>query len=215
MQIGWTFDPDSPTYMVREPDAAEIIHGYQTRAYLWSRTILCRSCTALIPLSPQWQLSKDVGILLWPDPHSLVVGFEAVPRKEMSSPTIKKGIATCPVCGASTPRGYPAAEARADRMGHVEYCRVKRWHYPIYRAGKRPRQGKGPMEFQVPNGGGFWHSVKERERVLGLAGMIDQTWQTDPRLAHIFDPDYEDDGLTTLLDLAGLPAWDCGHGSMK
>lgn len=206
-QTGWTFDAENPTYMVKAPPPRKSIHhGYLVQAYLWTRTILCPSCTGLIPLSPQWKLSKDVGVLLVPERSIGVVGFQVVPIEEMSKGTIGLGIATCPLCGAVARNGYPSQEAMADRMGHIEYVRCKRWCYPKYRVGKRPIQGKDKLEFEVPNGGGFWHSVKERERVLTLSGIVDDTWQTDPRIAPFLDPDYVDDGVSTLLDLVGLPS---------
>lgn len=88
-----------------------------TRAFLFSMTILCPYCTALIPLAPNWKLSPKDGIRVTNDKLWKVPGFEVVRIRYMSPGTVRKRIATCPQCGGVCERGYPAQEAQAGRMG--------------------------------------------------------------------------------------------------
>ena len=162
-QMGLSFDPDNPKpYIVPAPaPKRELMQGTMVHAYLWSRTVLCPNCTGLIPLAPNWRLSPQKGLRLFSHPDYLVCDFAVVPRAEMSPGTIRKGITTCPHCGTTTPKGYIRDECAATpheggdkpwfvgetgRFGSVEYCKVCNYYYPIYRAGKPPKQGKiGPF----------------------------------------------------------------------
>ena len=103
------------------------LHKY-VWSYLWSRTISCPDCGSLIPLSPNWRLdAHGKGIRLLPDPGQGSCRFEIVNSAREHSPgTVARGKATCPYpqCGATTPAGYLANEAKAGRMGHQLYCVV-------------------------------------------------------------------------------------------
>lgn len=103
------------------------LHKY-VWSYLWSRTVACPDCGNLIPLSPNWRLDGGgKGIRLLPDSARGVCDFEVVNTTgEQSRGTVTRGTATCPYpgCGATTPSGYPAEEAGADRMGQQLYCVV-------------------------------------------------------------------------------------------
>ena len=187
-QVGWSFDGTPSSYVVREPSLpeSEIHEGWMCRAYLHARTVLCPSCTGLIPLSPNWRLSKDLGIRLKPLMDYLVCDYEVVPKSQESEGTVNKAIAVCPFCGTATPKGYLHTEAQAKdipgqpltrsqiyhlreemgirsdglylgRMGDVEYCHIKNYWYAIYRQGQPPMQGKTPLLFEVP-GTVIWHS---------------------------------------------------------
>ena len=181
-QLGWTFNPDNPVYEKRiEPHGRRIIEGRMVQAYLWSRTILCPSCTGLIPLSPNWKLSPKLGIRLLPNHEFGIVQFDIVPTAKESRGTIKKGIATCPLCGTTCQKGYPAEEAQAGRMGHIEYCRVYINRYPIYRRRGPPIQGRDATEFQVP-GNVLYESDLERWRCLKSKGIAGSVAKTDPLL---------------------------------
>ena len=60
-----------------------------------------------------------------PEPNAGRCSFEIVKTAaEQSTPTVNGAIATCPHCGATTPKGYIAAEAQQDRLGHQLYCVV-------------------------------------------------------------------------------------------
>ena len=93
-------------------------------AYLFARTIDCPSCRIVIPLSPNWRLdSKGAGIRVIPEPDAGRCSFEVVKSTaEQSAGTVNGAIATCPHCGATTPKGYIAAEAKQGRLGHQLYC---------------------------------------------------------------------------------------------
>ena len=93
-------------------------------AYLFARTISCPSCRIVIPLSPNWRLdSKGAGIRVIPEPDAGRCSFKIVKTTaEQSAGTVNGAIATCPQCGATTPKGYIAAEAQQGRLGHQLYC---------------------------------------------------------------------------------------------
>ena len=94
------------------------------QTYLFARTIDCPSCRIMIPLSPNWRLdSKGTGIRVIPEPDAGRCSFEIVKTAaEQSAGTVNGAIATCPHCGATTPKGYIAAEAQQGRLGHQLYC---------------------------------------------------------------------------------------------
>ena len=93
-------------------------------AYLFARTIDCPSCRIVIPLSPNWRLdSNGAGIRVIPEPNAGRCSFEIVKTAaEQSAGTVNGAIATCPHCGATTPKGHIAAEAQQGRLGHQLYC---------------------------------------------------------------------------------------------
>jgi len=121
-----------PDWMVRwnEKYCDEIQKNRIVRAkryaqtYLFARTIDCPSCRIVIPLSPNWRLDgKGTGIRVIPEPNAGRCSFEIVKNAaEQSAGTVNGAIATCPHCGATTPKGYIAAEAQQGRLGHQLYC---------------------------------------------------------------------------------------------
>ncbi len=94
------------------------------QTYLFARTIYCPSCQIVIPLSPNWRLDgKGTGIRVIPEPNAGRCSFEIVKTAaEQSAGTVNGAIATCPYCGATTPKGYIAGEAQRGRLGHQLYC---------------------------------------------------------------------------------------------
>lgn len=94
-------------------------------AYLWARTIICEGpgCGATVPLMRSLWLSKkgdrSVGLQIKPDFQSKTINFEIIERRdgkwvkqkdksiEIIKPTfdgtVKRGSATCPICGYTTP----------------------------------------------------------------------------------------------------------------
>ena len=135
-------DVGQPKWMAEwnEKYRAEIESGQIARAkryvwsYLFARAISCPSCNGRIPLSPNWRLdSKGSGIRVLPNTETRTCGFEIVDTAAEQSPgTISRAIATCPYpdCGATTPKGYIAQEAQAERLGQQLYAIIYRdqWH---------------------------------------------------------------------------------------
>ena len=94
-------------------------------AYLWARTIQCEGpgCGAEVPLIRSFWLAKkanrSVALQLVPNPQAKRVDFQVIvkhggkwvdqadPRSEIADPrfdgTVKRGSATCPCCGYTTP----------------------------------------------------------------------------------------------------------------
>ena len=120
-------------------------------AYLWARTVKCPACESTIPLSPNWRLdNKGTGILLQPDgqgcqfrivhdrkscpdcrkkdPKKQCNTATLHPDGETSNGTVARAVAVCPqpTCGTTTPKGYLAREAQADRMSHHLYSIIYR-----------------------------------------------------------------------------------------
>ena len=151
-QLGWTFDPERPVFcreVLAKPSAP--VNKIQVQAYLWARAVLCWSCTALIPLSPDWRLSNKLGCKLTPHRDDGTTSFEIVRRAEMSPGTIKRGIAVCPHCHGSTPQFYIREEAQAGRLGQLLYVIVYRIWQPVYRPGRPPLQKRSKCQFRVAN----------------------------------------------------------------
>ena len=121
------------------------------QTYLWARTVKCPACDGVIPLSPNWRLdNKGTGIQL--ESNGQECRFRIVhdrrtcpdcrksnPKKpcntatlhpdgEASEGTTSRALAIClhPHCGTTTPKGYLAKEAKADRMGHQLYAVIYR-----------------------------------------------------------------------------------------
>ena len=209
IQRGWTFDPDNSVFDEVIPDERKPVEGRVVQAYLWSCTILCPSCTGLIPLAPNWKLSRPqkLGIELIPNQDFNVVMFQVVPWNKRSRGTISEGIAACPICGYVCKQFYPREEAQAGRMGEVQYCMVVRQWYPIYRSKGSPIQGKGPLEFVVP-GDVLWVSHRERWRCLQSRGWAANAMKTHPILRDlgIFgDPPSEyAAGVEAMMKAAGI-----------
>jgi len=116
-----------------DPDGATPI------AYLWARTVTCEGpgCGADVPLMRSLWLAKKrgrgVALLLRPDPQAKRVDFEIIeqrnggwysqadPRTKIANPefdgTVRRGAATCPVCGYTTPVESVRRQLKARRGG--------------------------------------------------------------------------------------------------
>ena len=127
------------------------------QTYLWARTVNCPNCKVVIPLSPNWRLDdKGTGMRVEPDTNGIELRIVhdrpscsdcksaskdchlaiLYPDHSVSNGTVTRAIATCPACGSTTPKGYLAQEAQAERMGHRLYC-------VIYRDSWRERNADG------------------------------------------------------------------------
>ena len=108
----------------RDPDGATPI------AYLWARTVVCEgpNCGTSIPLMRSLWLAKPKGrpgtaLRLLPDADSKHVGFEIIEKakpKDVGEGTVKKGAATCPVCGYTTPVARVRAQLKPRRGGAAD-----------------------------------------------------------------------------------------------
>ena len=104
-------------------------------AYIWARTVRCPSCNLIVPLSPNWWLSRQKGkterIAVQPKIPAQGKGddvdFKIINAKESGSfdpsrGTVEKGGSTCTRCKNPIPEGYIKAEAQEGRMGHSLYA---------------------------------------------------------------------------------------------
>jgi len=104
----------------KDPDGATPI------AYLWARTITCEGpgCGAEVPLMRSLWLakksSKSVALRIVPDVENKRVNFEIIEdakSKDVKDGTVKRGSATCPCCGYTTPVTSVRIQLKARRGG--------------------------------------------------------------------------------------------------
>lgn len=104
----------------KDPDGATPI------AYLWARTIQCEgpSCGAEVPLMRSLWLakkgSKSVALKIIPDAKNKRLDFEIienVKEKDVDEGTVRRGSATCPVCGFTTPVTSVRQQLKISRGG--------------------------------------------------------------------------------------------------
>jgi putative DNA methylase len=108
-------------------------------AYLWARTIICEGpgCGAEVPLMRSLYLCKksnrNIGLKIIPKPEDKRVDFEIIekqkskwvvsdnPEIEIKNPsfdgTVKRGSATCPCCGYTTPVASVRTQFKARKGG--------------------------------------------------------------------------------------------------
>ena len=103
--------------------------------YIWLRTVRCPSCSLIIPLSPNWWLSRQKG-----EKERIAVRLEVPARGkndevefdivdaskhsllDPSKGTVAKGKASCPRCNNTVREDYIKTEAQQGRMGHRLYA---------------------------------------------------------------------------------------------
>lgn len=114
------------------------IGGKPTVAYLWARTVICKSCRATIPLlKTRWLCKKDkkrVVLTMKPNPEKTgvifgiwnevpVEGKNAAQRREhdkkIGAGTMSRSGATCPCCQTIMTMEDIRLEGRAGRLGSV------------------------------------------------------------------------------------------------
>ena len=107
----------------KDPDGATPI------AYLWARTIRCEGvgCGAEVPLMRSLWLAKkgnkSVALAMVPNPRAKRLDFEIVhdPKaKEVCEGTVKRGSATCPCCGYTTPVKIVREQLKKRRGGAAD-----------------------------------------------------------------------------------------------
>jgi len=120
----------------KDPDGATPI------AYLWARTIRCEGpgCGAVVPLIRSLWLAKKerraIALQLVPNPKAKTVDFQIIARRgdgwvdqansglKIESPkfdgTVKRGSATCPCCGYTTPVARVRQQFKARHGGSAD-----------------------------------------------------------------------------------------------
>jgi len=105
----------------KDPDGAVPI------AYLWARTVKCEGpgCGAEVPLMRSLWLAKksnrSVALKFIPDQEKKRVDFEIIPdAKKVGEGTVRRGSATCPVCGYTTPVASVRKQLKARRGGAAD-----------------------------------------------------------------------------------------------
>jgi putative DNA methylase len=95
-------------------------------AWLWVRTVTCPNpaCSAQMPLTSKWWLSKKKGKETWANPH---VDYSVMPptvnftvqtgQGEPQDGTVNRQGAKCLACGSSVPFEHVRNEGKAGRMG--------------------------------------------------------------------------------------------------
>jgi putative DNA methylase len=99
-------------------------------AYLWARTIKCEGpgCGADIPLIRSLWLAKkgksSIALDIIPDKKNRSINFEVILNAtNVKKGTVKRGSATCPVCGYTTPVGRVREQLKAA-MGGADNSRL-------------------------------------------------------------------------------------------
>ncbi len=109
----------------------------QVLAYIWARTVRCPSCNLIVPLSPNWWLSRQKGrkeriavrLRVPRQGQGDDVSFEIIDvTKHVSIDpdrgTVEGGRASCPRtgCGNTIPEDFIKKEAQSGRMGHQPFA---------------------------------------------------------------------------------------------
>jgi putative DNA methylase len=98
-------------------------------AYLWARTIQCEGpgCGAEVPLMRSLWLAKkgsrSIALKIVPNPKQKRVDFEIVKEanpKDVKEGTSKRGAATCPCCGYTTPIESVRRQLKGRRGGALD-----------------------------------------------------------------------------------------------
>lgn len=149
----------------KDPDGATPI------AYLWARTITCEGpgCGAEMPLMRSLWLARksrrSIALKFIPDHEKKRVDFEIIEEakpQDVSEGTVRRGSATCPVCGYTTPVASVRKQLKARRGGAADarlFCVV------TTRPGQQGRFYRLPVERDV-------EAVKKAEVMLEAAKNI-------------------------------------------
>jgi len=96
-------------------------------AYLWARTVRCESpagCNAEVPLIHQLWLARrgrrSIALRMIPNEMAKRVDFEiieGVSARDVQPGTVRRGAATCPICGYTTPADRVRIQLRERRGG--------------------------------------------------------------------------------------------------
>ena len=122
-------------------------------AYLWARTIKCSSCGLVIPLSPNWWVTRadkdeeNVFINVLIPKNGDICSFEIIssPKKHQLDPnkgTVKGGRVECPRCHTVIDGEEVKFEAQSARMGHQLCC--------VYVKSRGIGKNKANRDFKAP-----------------------------------------------------------------
>jgi adenine-specific DNA methylase len=194
----------------KDPDGATPI------AYLWARTVKCEGpgCGTEVPLLRSLWLarkaSRSVGLELVPHPKAKRVDFKIIvkerdgwvaqdnSKERIANPklegTVKRGSATCPCCGYTTPIARVKKQLKAKRGGvhdAILYCVVStrdREQGRFYRQPggadhkalvaaathleRRKKASEGPFSFVPTESTEAYHSFVNRGPIYGMV-----TWE--------------------------------------
>ncbi|MEQ8192087.1 MAG: DUF1156 domain-containing protein, partial [Candidatus Eremiobacterota bacterium] len=121
-------------------------------AYLWSRTITCEGpgCGAELPLMRSLWLAKkscnSVALKIIPDLENKRVDFEIIhdaTSKDVKDGTVKRGSASCPCCGYTTPVASVRKQLRSRKGGAND---VRLFCVVTTRSGQQGRFYRLPVE---------------------------------------------------------------------
>jgi putative DNA methylase len=183
----------------KDPDGATPI------AYLWARTIRCEGagCGAEVPLMRSLWLAKksgrSVALRLLPDAEARRVDFDIVenPRtKDVGEGTVKRGSATCPVCGFTTPVKSVRAQLKKRRGGAADarlFCVV------TTRPGQQGRNYRLPTKRDLTAACKAAEEVERRKKAhKGPLSLVPREEISLNEIRRISAPIY---GMTTWGDL--------------
>ena len=152
-----------------------VVDGKPTAAYLWARTVRCRSCRATIPLLKTRWLSKkdDKRVLLGMKPNTdrtgvvfeiqnnvPVTGGNAAQRRDsdrnVGAGTMSRSGASCPCCGTIMTMADIRLEGQAGRLGKLMTA--------VVADGARGKEYRLPTEAEIQ---AAHRAAGEVERVFG------------------------------------------------
>lgn len=135
----YTPQPDAVRKVAGVDWTLNAIHRETPIAYIWARTITCEgpTCGAEVPLMRSLWLAKKTGrsvaLHMRPDPETRHIHFDLIektngkwinrtnPQSTINNPqfdgTVRRGSATCPVCGYTTPVERVRVQLRERRGG--------------------------------------------------------------------------------------------------
>ena len=102
------------------------LDGATSIAYLWARTITCEGpgCGAEVPLMRSFWLAKKAGrsaaLKMIPNQEKRRVDFQIIQNAtiaEVGNGTVRRGSATCPVCGYTTPVASVRRQLKSRKGG--------------------------------------------------------------------------------------------------
>ena len=153
----------------KDPDGATPI------AYLWARTITCEGpgCGAEVPLMRSLWLAKknkrSVALRIVPKPDKKRVDFEIIKEaraQDVADGTVRRGSATCPCCGFTTPVKSVRRQLKARKGGAADarmFCVV------TTRPGQKGRFYRLPTERDLE---AVQKAAEELERRKGAMSLV-------------------------------------------
>jgi len=170
--------------------------GIVPLAYIWARTIRCEGpkCGAKVPLMRSFWLarkgSNSVAIRLVPDVANRQISFEIVKNirtQNIGEGTIRRGSATCPICGYTTPLAKVKEQFRNGDVSETLICVIdvpisgksKSYRLPTQRdmtavhaateqLHKRVEQYSGGMSLYPTEDTTKYHTFVNRGSIYGL-----------------------------------------------